>query len=29
MEEAAMGPYYPRGYYTTKAGFEASGPKKK
>jgi hypothetical protein len=28
MEEAVMGPYYPRGYYTTKAEFEASGPKK-
>jgi hypothetical protein len=27
-EEAVMGPYYPRGYYTTKAEFEASGPKK-
>ena len=28
MEEAVMGPYYPRGYYTTKAEFEAKGPKK-
>jgi hypothetical protein len=28
MEEAVMGPYYPRGYYTTKAEFEANGPKK-
>jgi hypothetical protein len=28
MEEAVMGPYYPRGYYTTKAEFEASGLKK-
>jgi len=28
MEEAVMGPYYPRGYYTTTAGFEANGPKK-
>ena len=28
MEEAVMGPYYPRGYYTTKAEFEATGPKK-
>lgn len=28
MEEAVMGPYYPRGYYTTKAEFEARGPKK-
>jgi hypothetical protein len=27
-EEAVMGPYYPRGYYTTKAEFEAKGPKK-
>jgi hypothetical protein len=27
MEESVMGPYYPRGYYTTKAEFEASGPK--
>ncbi len=27
-EEAVMGPYYPRGYYTTKAEFEASGPHK-
>jgi len=23
MEEAVMGPYYPRGYYTTKSAFEA------
>jgi hypothetical protein len=28
MEEAVMGPYYPRGEYTTKAEFEAKGPKK-
>jgi len=28
MEEAVMGPYYPRGYYTTKEEFEAKGPKK-
>jgi hypothetical protein len=27
-EEAVMGPYYPRGYYTTKAEFEAKGPQK-
>jgi hypothetical protein len=27
-EPAVMGPYYPRGYYTTKAEFEATGPKK-
>jgi len=27
MEEAVMGPYYPRGYYTTKAQFETEGPK--
>ncbi len=27
-EETVMGPYYPQGYYTTKADFEASGPKK-
>ena len=27
-EESVMGPYYPRGYYTTKAEFEAKGPKK-
>jgi hypothetical protein len=27
-EEAVMGPYYPRGYYTTTAEFEAKGPKK-
>ncbi len=26
MEEAVMGPYYPRGEYTTKAAFEATGP---
>ena len=26
--EAVMGPYYPRGYYTTKEEFEATGPKK-
>jgi hypothetical protein len=26
-EEAVMGPYYPRGYYTTKAEFEANGLK--
>jgi hypothetical protein len=26
MEAAVMGPYYPRGYYTTKAQFEANGP---
>jgi len=26
-EAAAMGPYYPRGYYTTKAKFEAEGVK--
>jgi hypothetical protein len=25
-EAAVMGPYYSRGYYTTKAGFEAKGP---
>jgi hypothetical protein len=24
-EEAVMGPYYPKGYYTTKDGFEAKG----
>ena len=28
MEEAVMGPYYPRGYYTSKADFEAQGPRK-
>ncbi len=28
MEEAVMGPYYPRGEYTTKAEFEANGLKK-
>jgi hypothetical protein len=28
MEEAVMGPYYPRGYYTTKAEFETNGPRK-
>jgi hypothetical protein len=28
MEEAVMGPYYPRGEYTDKANFEASGLKK-
>ena len=28
-EATVMGPYYPRGYYTTKAQFEAKGPKKK
>jgi hypothetical protein len=28
MEEAVMGPYYPRGEYTTKATFETSVPKK-
>jgi hypothetical protein len=28
MEEAVMGSYYPRGYYTAKAEFEANGPKK-
>jgi hypothetical protein len=27
-EEPVMGPYYPEGYYTTKAEFEAKGPKK-
>jgi hypothetical protein len=25
---SVMGPYYPRGYYTTKAKFEAEGAKK-
>jgi hypothetical protein len=28
MEEEVMGPYYPRGEYTTKAAFEAGGLKK-
>jgi hypothetical protein len=28
MEEAVMGSYYPRGYYTTKAEFEARGPRR-
>jgi hypothetical protein len=28
MEETVMGPYYPRGYYTTQAKFETDGPKK-
>jgi len=28
MEEPVMGPYYPRGYYTTKSAFEAEGLKK-
>lgn len=28
MEEQVMGPYYPHGNYTTKAEFEADGPKK-
>jgi hypothetical protein len=28
MAEAVMGPYYPKGYYTTKAEFEAKGPNK-
>ena len=27
MEEQVMGPYYPRSEYTTKAAFEAKGPK--
>lgn len=27
-EEAVMGPYYPRGYYTTTAAFEAEGVKR-
>jgi hypothetical protein len=26
-EEAVMGPYYPRGEYTTKEAFEAKGTK--
>jgi hypothetical protein len=25
---SVMGPYYPRGYYTTKADFEREGPRK-
>jgi hypothetical protein len=28
MEAAVMGPYYPRGYYTTKERFEAEGVRK-
>lgn len=28
MEASVMGPYYPRGYYTTKEQFETEGPKK-
>jgi hypothetical protein len=28
MEAAVMGPYYPKGYYTTKTQFEAEGVKK-
>lgn len=28
MEQAVMGPYYPRGYYTTMAEFESKGPRK-
>lgn len=28
MEEAVMGPYYPKGYYTTKERFESGGLKK-
>ena len=28
-EAAVMGPYYPRGYYTTKEQFEAEGPRSK
>jgi hypothetical protein len=28
MEATVMGPYYPRGYYTTKEEFEANGPHK-
>jgi hypothetical protein len=28
MEEAVMGAYYPRGYYTTKEDFEAQGPRR-
>jgi hypothetical protein len=27
-EATVMGPYYPRGYYTTKTQFEANGPNK-
>ena len=27
MEETVMGAYYPHGYYTTKAEFEARGPR--
>jgi len=27
-EAAVMGPYYPKGYYTTKEEFEADGVKK-
>lgn len=27
-EAEVMGPYYPKGYYTTQADFEANGPKK-
>jgi hypothetical protein len=27
-EETVMGPYYPKGYYTTKAEFEVKGPRK-
>jgi hypothetical protein len=27
MEASVLGPYYPRGYYTDKATFEAQGPK--
>jgi hypothetical protein len=28
MEAAVMGPYYPRGCYTTKAKFEVEGVRK-
>jgi hypothetical protein len=28
MEEAIMGPYYPRGYYTTTEEFESKGPRR-
>ncbi len=28
-EEKIMGPYYPRGYYTTKVEFENNGPRSK
>jgi hypothetical protein len=28
MEEAVMGPYYPTGYYTTRAEFESKGPRR-